>query len=218
MKKTVIISLFDYSGTWPKPFLDNNYVDAIIQVDIKRGIDVLTWDYKSEVPADQFNVIGVLAAPPCTHYAGSGAQYWKAKDADGRTAENNLLMEKTLEIIDYYKPKFWSMENPVGRLRRMLRGEYLPGEPQISVPDGLKDTVKDIAMWFNPCDYGDPYTKKTLLWGQFNTDLIKTPVKPIRSNKQGSWLQSLGGKSERTKELRSVTPPGFAHAFFQANK
>lgn len=28
----------------------------------------------------------------------------------------------------------------------------------------------------------------------------------------------LGGKSERTKELRSMTPLGFAKAFFEANQ
>jgi hypothetical protein len=28
----------------------------------------------------------------------------------------------------------------------------------------------------------------------------------------------LGGKSERTKKLRSVTPQGFAKAFFEANQ
>lgn len=215
MKTKVILSLFDFTGTWPQPFLQAGYF--LHQVDIKNGIDILTWDYKTALPADEFNVVGILAAPPCTDYSGSGAQYWKAKDLNGTTAASNLLMEKTLEIVDYYKPAFWAMENPVGRLRRMLRGEYKPGEPQINVPDSLKDVVKDINHAFHPCDYGDPYTKKTLLWGTFNNDLIKTEVEPIRSNKQGSWLQSLGGKSERTKELRSVTPPGFARAFFEAN-
>ena len=69
---------------------------------------------------------------------------------------------------------------------------------------------------FDPCDYGDPYTKKTLLWGSF---AVPEPnrVEPIRSCKQGSWIQKLGGKSEKTKTLRSITPPGFAKAFFEAN-
>ena len=215
MKTKVILSLFDYSGDWSKPFMLAGY--TVFHIDIKLGIDILQWDYRTYLSKKYYNVVGILAAPPCTHYAGSGAQYWKAKDSDGRTAQNNLLMEKTLEIVDYYRPAFWVMENPVGRLRRMLRGEYKPGEPQISVPDSLKDVVSDIAMSFNPYDYGDPYTKKTLLWGEFNTDLELNRVEPIRSNKQGSWLQSLGGKSERTKELRSMTPPGFARAFFEAN-
>ena len=90
----------------------------------------------------------------------------------------------------------WCLENPVGRLKRWL------GEP---------------AMYFDPCDYGDPYTKKTCLWGNFNHP-VKYRVEPIKVCSQGSWIQTLGGKSERTKELRSTTPEGFAQAFYEANR
>ena len=38
-----------------------------------------------DLPFD--TVYGILAAPPCTDFAGSGAQYWKTKDEDGRTKE-----------------------------------------------------------------------------------------------------------------------------------
>lgn len=71
-------------------------------------------------------------------------------------------------------------------------------------------------MYFHPWEYGDAYTKKTALWGEFN-EPVRTPVEPIRACAQGSWVQKLGGKSERTKELRSATPMGFARAFFLAN-
>ena len=47
---------------------------------------------------------------------------------------------------------------------------------------------------------------------------LMDPVEPIRSCPQGSWVQQLGGKSEKTKMLRSTTPPGFAKAFFEANQ
>jgi hypothetical protein len=42
-------------------------------------------------------------------------------------------------------------------------------------------------------------------------------VEPVRTSRQGSWLQALGGAGERTKEARSVTPDGFARAFYFAN-
>ena len=58
------------------------------------------------------------------------------------------------------------------------------------------------------------YTKRTGLWGKFNKpEKIVLPVSP-----GGSWIMKLGGKSERTKELRSMTPLGFSYAFFEANK
>ena len=183
-----ILSLCDYSGAWPQPYSDAGY--EVIQVDIKHGDDVRLFEYMDRP------IHGILAAPPCTAFAGSGAQYWPAKDASGETVEALALVDACLRAVAIYQPKWWALENPVGRLRRWL------GPPR---------------MWFHPCDYGDAYTKKTGLWGNFNTDLPRTPVEPERVSSQGSWLMRLGGKSERTKELRSMTPAGFAKAFFEAN-
>jgi hypothetical protein len=84
------------------------------------------------------------------------------------------------------------MENPVGKLAKWI------GNPVDS---------------FQPSDYGDPYTKKTLLWGRF-TMPEQTPVEPVDGSKL--W-RNYGGKSDKTKTERSVTPHGFAQAFFKAN-
>jgi hypothetical protein len=37
-------------------------------------------------------------------------------------------------------------------------------------------------MTFNPNDYGDPYTKRTCLWGEFNTP-VRTPVEATEGSK-----------------------------------
>jgi hypothetical protein len=185
----------------------------VVQVDLKAGIDILKWNYRR---IGRSQVAGILAAPPCTDYTVACNRYWAQKDKDGSTAASNLLINKTLEIVDYFNPDFWGLENPGGRLTRMLAGKYLPGEPKLTIPKSLKAIVQKPALKFNPDDYGDPWTKQTLLWGQFNT-LIKRPVEPLQWALQGSWTQLLGGKNERTKEIRSVTPSGFARAFFDAN-
>jgi len=65
---------------------------------------------------------------------------------------------------------------------------------------------------FNPCDYGDPYTKKTYLWGNFN---MPPKVKRVEPTK-GSKMHLLPPSLDRAM-LRSITPPGFARAFFEAN-
>ncbi|HEY9704495.1 MAG TPA: hypothetical protein V6C58_18755 [Allocoleopsis sp.] len=189
MERKIILSLFDYSGNWPKFYKDAGY--DVYQVDIKHGIDILELEY------DDFpdNVYGILAAPPCTDFSGSGAQYWKIKDLDGRTAQSLKLVDKVIEIVSWYPElNFWALENPVGRLSTL--------RPKLGKP-----------WYFQPYWYGDPYTKKTGLWGNFNKDLPKNEVKPDPN----SWIMKLGGKSERTKELRSMTPLGFAKAFFLAN-
>ena len=184
----VILSLFDYSGNWPSYYKQAGY--DVYQIDVKHDIDILTIS-RDDLPD---TVHGILAAPPCTDFASSGAQYWKQKDLDGRTAASLALVDKTLEIIGWYNPKFWALENPVGRLQKL--------RPQLGNP-----------WYFQPHWFGDAYTKKTGLWGKFNRDLPRNPVEPDPQ----SWLMRLGGKSERTKELRSMTPLGFAKSFFLAN-
>lgn len=188
MNKT-ILSLFDYSGNWPKFYKENGY--EVYQVDVKLGIDILELT-PEDLPGE---VYGILAAPPCTDFSGSGAQYWKQKDVDGRTSASLALVDKTLEIIEWCDPKFWALENPVGRLSKL--------RPALGNP-----------WYFQPHWYGDAYTKKTGLWGNFNKELPRNDVQPDPN----SWIMKLGGKSERTKELRSMTPLGFAKAFYTANQ
>jgi hypothetical protein len=95
----------------------------------------------------------------------------------------------------------FALENPVGKLPKWC------GDP---------------IMRFHPNDYAgfadnpdsEAYTKRTCLYGHFNTDLPTAYREPIL----GSMLwRNYGGKSERTKEKRSMTPQGFSRAFFEAN-
>jgi len=190
-----VLSLFDYSGQWSRPYRENGY--HVIQIDLKLGTNVM------DIDADWLTKHGpidiILAAPPCTDFAVSGARWFKEKDADGRTVKSLELISKILEIVRMASPRIWALENPVGRLPRLL--------PEIGKP-----------WYWQPFWFGDPYTKKTGLWGKFSIPDITNVVDPIKVCKQGSWIQKLGGKSERTKELRSITPLGFAYAFYEVNK
>ena len=58
----------------------------VYSVDIKHDTSVL--DLIEEDILSLGNIQGVLAAPPCTDFSGSGAQYWGIKDEDGRTEAN----------------------------------------------------------------------------------------------------------------------------------
>lgn len=186
----IILDLCGGTGSWSRPYKEAGY-----------DVRVITYpDHDVRMYEPPANVHGILAAPPCDHLSTSGAQYWKQKDADGRTADALSIVDACLKIVSKCSPVFWALENPVGRLRYLREREL--SEPRLI---------------FDPCDYGDAYTKKTLLWGRFNIP-AKKPVQPIRSSSQGSWLMLLGGKSERTKTLRAMTPQGFARAFFEANQ
>jgi len=195
LTRPVIVSLFDYCGTWSEPYRRAGY--RVLQVDKKLGFDILKWNYKAIKPG---LIGGILAAPPCDDFAGSGAQYWPQKDKDGRTAASVRLVKEILVIVRYFKPQFWAIENPVGRLNTLI------------------PALKGFGPWYwQPWMFGDAWTKKTGLWGIFNRPKLENGVLPVRFSTQGSWIQRLGGKSEKTKELRSITPPGFAWAFFKAN-
>lgn len=135
-------------------------------------------------------VYGILAAVPCDHFAGSGARWWKQKGQEA-LLEALSIADACMRFIVLCKPVFWCIENPVGRLSRFY------GKP---------------AMTFHPYEYGDPYQKRTCLWGNFNKPK-KNPVEPTEGQK--IWRMAPG---EKRKELRSITPAGFAQAFYEANK
>ena len=182
MNGKIILDLCGGTGAWSRPYAEAGYDVRVVTL---PEIDVRLY-----VPPE--NVYGILAAPPCTHFSGSGARWWKQK-GEAALLEGLAVMDACVRIIAVSKPLFWALENPVGRMRRYL------GTP---------------ALIFDPWEYGDPYTKKTLLWGQFNAP-EKNPVEPTEGSKL--W-RMYGGKSERTKMMRSITPPGFAKAFFEANQ
>lgn len=238
----VLLSLFDYSGAWGQPFADAGW--QVIPWDIKLDelMDINLID-SAETALDLFpQVDAIIAGVPCTDFAGSGARHWKAKDADGRTAASVALVHQVMRLVDLYAPTdpdyegpwFWCVENPVGRINKLV--------PELGKP-----------WYFQPCDYAqylnmprdvmerlyairmkhgkgvtnaeanlvmqwEQYTKRTGLWGDFNRNLEKREKLPIKVCNQGSPIQRYGGKSARTKELRSITPSGFAEAFFRANK
>ncbi|MDP4573481.1 DNA cytosine methyltransferase [Pseudomonas sp. LPH60] len=196
----VVLSLFDHTGNWSRPWEEAGY--SVFRFDIQDNpITGDVTEFGAGFFGDYFGdfegleVYAVLAACPCTEFATSGARHFAAKDADGRTVAAVELVHQTLRTIEYYRPSVWAIENPVGRI------EKLSGLPPW-------------RLSFDPCHLGDPYTKKTLIWGRFNGNLPIAPVEPVDGSKMH---KKFGGKSAATKNARSETPEGFAYGFFLAN-
>lgn len=176
----LILDLCAGSGSWSAPYAEAGY--EVCRVDLERGQDVRLLEFLGPVQ-------GILAAPPCCHFASSGARWW-TKKGEKALLEGLSVADACLRVVVTCKPVWWALENPVGRLRRYL------GPP---------------VFVFDPCDFGDPWTKRTLLWGQFQVPK-KRPVEAT----EGSKMHRLAPGPER-KATRSATPPGFARAFFEAN-
>lgn len=176
-----VLSLCDHSGVWSQPYADAGY--DVRRIDILDGQDIRLFE------ALRYPVRGVLAAPPCTAFASSGARWWAGKGQQA-LLDGLAVVDACLRVVAIHRPAWWALENPIGRLRRYL------GEPRLA---------------FDPCDYGDAWTKRTLLWGDF-TPPMKRPVEPV----EGSKMHLMSPSPDRAQR-RSVTPAGFAQAFFAAN-
>lgn len=178
----IILDLCGGSGAWSRPYVDAGYDVRVITL---PECDVRLY----ESPGD---VHGILAAPPCTHLARSGARWWRGK-GESALLESMSIVDACLRIILVSNPVWWALENPVGRISKYL------GEPHLK---------------FDPYHYGDPWTKRTWVWGRFNIP-ARAPVEPVQGDRTSSIgpTKSYFDRSAR----RSITPSGFARAFFESN-
>ena len=127
--------------------------DLIAFDGINYPISILDFDV-NKVP---FKPDVIWASPPCTgfsvaaighHWSGGKGAYIPKTE----TAKLGIeLVKKTLEIIDYFKPTYWFMENPRGVLRKL---------------DVVKGLKKNSVTY---CQYGDERMKPTDIWT--NSDL-----------------------------------------------
>jgi len=90
------------------------------------------------------DVFGVVANPVCTEFSFAK---WANNRGKGDHEKGMIIVKHCLRIIKKSKPKFWVIENPdSGKLKDFL------GKPDFS---------------YEPWQFGDPWTKGTALWGEF---------------------------------------------------
>ena len=127
--------------------------------------NILTWNYKV-FPPGHFDII--WCSPPCTEY--STAKTIGVRDLESADA----CVRACWEIIDYFQPATWILENPQTGLlsKRMLSLR----------PDAQQFYDADY------CAYGKPYRKRTRFWTNF-------PCLDLRlCTGEGSCPQMVGNK------------------------
>ena len=104
----------------------------------------------------------IIAHPPCTHLAVSGARHFAKKRADGRQREGIELFAQFL-VADCDKIV---IENPIG----IISGKYIQEHfPDLAEKYGLpKEPTQIIHPWM----FGDNYSKSTCLWEKGVNPLI----------------------------------------------
>jgi hypothetical protein len=150
--KPKALDLFSGTGSVSKRLLELGY--EVTSLDVNKGskptllCDILQWKYK-EFPSGHFQLIA--ASPPCTEYS-------TAKSTAPRNLEAaDQLVLLTLEIIRYFQPEFWWLENPRGGLLKSR--PFMEGIPFVDV---------------DYCQFSDwGYQKPTRIWGHPQISKLK---------------------------------------------
>jgi hypothetical protein len=204
----VLISLYDRTGNAARPYRENGW--KVYQIDIQNGIDILEWDFLRPLKEAEYAMpqVNIIAMQPCDCYALCGNRHKKNRLLNGEFNYSQKLVAKTKQIIDFYDNErllgFWMLEQPMTDIHKK------------------NPWLGRITQKFDPCDFAgyDPvpdnsrYNKQTWLFGRFNKMKSKR-MEPLEEDNPG-WSKK-GGRSIETKNWRSVTPLGFAYAFYQAN-
>ena len=156
--------------------------------------------------------------PPCFDLAVSGAAHFKTKaEKNPRFQIEASQHAQSVSMLGSLLEVPYLIENPVSRLATLWRKPDYYFHPfeyggYISESEAIHPNFPDhIAP-------RDAYSKKTCLWT--SDDFVMPEKKPVDCETFGSSRQHrlLGGKSLKTKNIRSATARGFAKAVFEANK
>ena len=212
-KEKIILDLCGGSGAWSKPYRDAGYTVYNITLPYYDLFDVHCYNDKRKIffnsrlnnlhfHLNPNDVYGILAAPDCSEFS-------LAKTRAQRDFKKGLeLVNKCIEIIQYCRLEpqyhnqgalqFWALENPTGFLRQFM------GIPPFT---------------FDPWHFGDMWKKQTDIWGYFNFPKKNTSLPGfMESFIEKNKTTNLGGSNKNKKIKRSITPPGFANAFFKVNQ
>ena len=153
-----VLSLFSGTQSWTTYYTTK---DTVLSVDIAFLYpntlcrNVLTWDYKTEIPEYLGGMPDVVyASPPCDLYFTHMKQLNSIRTYTEQEKQLSLeLVNKTVEIISWCKPKYYVIENPLGKMRWHYP-KLFDKEPLI----------------VDYCQYGMGWKKPTNLWT--NVELV----------------------------------------------
>ena len=242
-----IICLYDNSGIMAKPWVNGgvnascyDIKNAYSQERFANGshLNMVNFDINTETLtrcARAINRLGggevhlpidtkltpvklVFAFVPCTDLAVSGATHFKAKRERDPDFQRKAV-QRALDAVQFAKDlgAEYCIENPVSMLSTLWRKPDYTFHPY-EYGGYLNADEAEHPLYPDHIAPRDAYSKKTCLWT--SGGFIMPEKKPVACESFGNSRQHsrLGGKSEKTKTIRSLTPRGFAKAVYEANK
>jgi len=173
-----LLELFSGTGSIGKIAKEKGW--EVVSLDLKGAdinTDILKWDYKKDYIPGDFDVI--WASPPCDTFSAL-RRTWigrKLKCHNGEICSQELLdkdiqeqglpiLRRAEEIIDFFKPKYYFMENPQTGL--------------------MKNYVERPFYDVDYCKYSNwGYKKRTRIWTNlqgFNAKLCKNDCDNLMEN------------------------------------
>lgn len=150
-------------------------------------VDILDFDIE-KLP---FNPDVIWASPPCESFSvASIGKHWNTDNTPKteNAKKGVAIIKKAIEIIDQLKPKYWFIENPRGKLRKL---------------DFMQNFNRYTVTY---CQYGDTRMKPTDIWTNANLELrpmCKNGMPCHISAPRGSRTGTQGIKTYRD---RSIVP------------
>ena len=190
-----VLELFSGTGSVGKccEALGWDVVSVDLLLPATHECDIMDFDYK-QYPQDDFDI--VWASPPCTNYSKlqdswlgrmrKGEIYTKEVQ-EKEMKEDDKLVLKTLEIIDYFKPHYWFIENPASS--KMKDRPFMKDKPFYLV---------DYCMF---SDWG--YRKRTRIWTN-KKDFDNKLCNKKCGNMVGNLHKTNLGNADRIKRANSL--------------
>ena len=229
-----VLSLYDYTGEALKPWAEVGYQCFAYDIQHTGTIPDETFDGGGLIRyfySDLHNIASLdriydslsgkevtfaMAFPVCTDMAVSGAAHFKRKRErdplfQRKAANYAIWCAELFQALDC--PYF--IENPVSVLSTLWRKPDYSFHP-FEYGGYIEPEQAEHPKWPDYIAPMDAYPKKTCLWtGGYFTMPDKSPVEPETGHSRQHL--KLGGRSMKTKNIRSATPRGFAQAVFNAN-
>lgn len=237
MQPKIVLSLYDYTGEMVRPWAENGYECHILDIQhapLQNNVEHFggggsIHKIHADLHDDLYNWMNIYASlahnvqivfgfPVCTDLAVSGAAHFAKK----------------AKVDPLFQRKAATHAKNVATFAKLLGVPYMVENP-VSV---LSTLWRKPDFYFHPYEYGgyipedqaehptyptyiaprDAYSKKTSIWS--GNGFVQPDPLPVPCESYGNSTQhaKLGGKSDKTKNIRSATPRGFARAVYESNK